>query len=356
MRIIYLGFNDPRIHVRGTENVIKAQSEASASPSYYIFRSRSVEVFRWGNLVAIGVPFGFFAAAILLRQLAARIGRKHRCPIVFHGHSYLLSAIASGAPLVFTIHDGLTYLKRSGGARFLLPFRIIERWVYRRARLIHTISDYAWSEAEGGRHHRHKLHLIYNTLAAEPADVLPVATATDLPEAAQFLVVRGIEERANFELVFLFAEYCRDHLPFAVTRVAGKGPLLDLYRAQCETRKLNNLLFLGYVDDATLHDLYVTADCVIMPALYGEGFGLPLIEAYARGVAAVGSNVCAVPEIIYSPSLLFENDVSSLISAIRAARTTPPVSFAGYYKERFSKEKIISDYRQLYGLLQSSER
>ena len=45
--IVYLGFNDPRIHVRGTENVIKFQATATSGRTFFIFRGKRAEVFRW---------------------------------------------------------------------------------------------------------------------------------------------------------------------------------------------------------------------------------------------------------------------------------------------------------------------
>ncbi len=94
--VVYLGFNDPRQHVRGTENVIKVQGAATTGRTFYVFRGERAEAFRWGRFIAVAVPRDYFMAFFCLRHLIDRVHRRHGRPIV-HGHSYLLSAIVSGA-------------------------------------------------------------------------------------------------------------------------------------------------------------------------------------------------------------------------------------------------------------------
>src|SRR6218665_1351694 len=109
--VVYLGFNDPRAHTRGTENVVRMQANAVFGRKYYVFRATSISVFRWRGIVAIGCPSNLLLASIFIRRLIQRIARQAGQSPIIHGHSYLLTAIASGAPIVFTVHDGLTYLK-----------------------------------------------------------------------------------------------------------------------------------------------------------------------------------------------------------------------------------------------------
>lgn len=346
--IVYLGFNDPRRHVRGTENVIRAQAAATEGPHYYVFRSPRFEVFRWEGIVAVGCPVNLLLAGLFLRRLVTRIRRRQGVTPLLHGHSYLLGVIATGAPLVFTVHDGLTYLKRHFGARRLWPYEIVERLVYRRAARIHAISRYAWSEVIAGPSAALKLSIIHNsiptTAAGSKADI-----AASIPRGSpEYLIVRSIEERANLGLVLQFARHLLAHEPEARILVAGKGPLLAQYRETVQAEGLTNLQFLGYVSDATLDTLYRRATCVLMPALYGEGFGLPLIEAYSRGVPAVGSNVCAVPEVIADPALLFGDDLPSLLASVEAALAMPRERFLGHYHRHFERELILGQYRDLY--------
>jgi glycosyltransferase involved in cell wall biosynthesis len=58
----------------------------------------------------------------------------------------------------------------------------------------------------------------------------------------------------------------------------------------------DRLKLLGHVDDDTLTALYQGADLFLYPTLY-EGFGLPVVEAMASGVAVITSNNSALKEV-----------------------------------------------------------
>ncbi len=60
---------------------------------------------------------------------------------------------------------------------------------------------------------------------------------------------------------------------------------------------------LGPVDEATLDVLYRRAAACAMPSLY-EGFGLPALEAMARGCPLVVSDAASLPEVTGDTALL----------------------------------------------------
>jgi glycosyltransferase involved in cell wall biosynthesis len=62
---------------------------------------------------------------------------------------------------------------------------------------------------------------------------------------------------------------------------------------------------LGYVPDEALPELFAGATAVLLPSLY-EGFGLPLLEGMASGVAVLGGNNSSMPEIIGDAGLLVD--------------------------------------------------
>ena len=61
----------------------------------------------------------------------------------------------------------------------------------------------------------------------------------------------------------------------------------------------------GWVSAADLEGLYRAASCFVLPSLR-EGFGLPVLEAMARGVPVACSNRSAVPEVAGDAALLFD--------------------------------------------------
>jgi glycosyltransferase involved in cell wall biosynthesis len=72
----------------------------------------------------------------------------------------------------------------------------------------------------------------------------------------------------------------------------------------------------GRVDEATLDALYRGAVAVVVPSR-SEGFGLPALEAMARGCPVVASNAGALPEVVGAAGLLVApGDVDALAAAL----------------------------------------
>jgi glycosyltransferase involved in cell wall biosynthesis len=61
--------------------------------------------------------------------------------------------------------------------------------------------------------------------------------------------------------------------------------------------------FVGYAGMPDLPALYQMAHAVLFPSL-DEGFGLPLLEAFAAGTPVVASNAGAIPEVAGDAALL----------------------------------------------------
>jgi alpha-1,3-rhamnosyl/mannosyltransferase len=63
---------------------------------------------------------------------------------------------------------------------------------------------------------------------------------------------------------------------------------------------------LGRVDQPTLELLYKRARAVVVPSLY-EGFGLPVLEAMARGKVVVAAKASSLPEVGGDAALYFHD-------------------------------------------------
>ncbi len=61
----------------------------------------------------------------------------------------------------------------------------------------------------------------------------------------------------------------------------------------------------GWVDEAALEGLWALADAFVYPSLY-EGFGLPVLEAMARGVPVACADASSLPEVAGDAALLFD--------------------------------------------------
>jgi glycosyltransferase involved in cell wall biosynthesis len=80
---------------------------------------------------------------------------------------------------------------------------------------------------------------------------------------------------------------------------------------------------LDHVSDAELEALYRAATCFALPSLM-EGFGLPVLEAMARGVPVACSDRWALPEVAGDAALLFDPaDQAAVTGALRRLLREP---------------------------------
>jgi glycosyltransferase involved in cell wall biosynthesis len=74
--------------------------------------------------------------------------------------------------------------------------------------------------------------------------------------------------------------------------------------------------FLGWVSAADLEGLYELSACFVFPSLY-EGFGLPVLEAMARGLPVACSDRASLREVAGSAALVFDpEDPRSIADAV----------------------------------------
>jgi glycosyltransferase involved in cell wall biosynthesis len=74
--------------------------------------------------------------------------------------------------------------------------------------------------------------------------------------------------------------------------------------------------FVGWISPADLEGLYQLASCFVFPSLY-EGFGLPVLEAMARGVPVACSDRGALREVAGNAACVFDPEsVRSIAEAV----------------------------------------
>jgi glycosyltransferase involved in cell wall biosynthesis len=353
IKIIYIGYNNMYKHKRGVENVIDFQSKAAPERiNFYIHWDDETKLYHYNNLICFAIKNNFYWPLVLFK-IIRKI--KLRNKSIIHSHNPLMSIFNIFETDIFTVHDSLYYQSKVTGHKFKRIFYLLEKLLYFRTKKVHFISNYSKSMSLFGT--RKNYTIIPNTSHLEyyKKSIIHETDKTDNfinfnPISYKVLIVRSIEERARIDLLIEVASFLINHdFEFFII---GKGPLLELYGNKIKAKKLSNIKLLGYVPDYQLIEYYKNCDLVLMPAEYGEGFGLPIIEGYLFNKPVIASNKCAIPEYIISNEFLFENTTNSIIEKLKILKKEQIIfSYEEYYYNRFSNVTVNNDFKLIYQTL-----
>lgn len=149
-----------------------------------------------------------------------------------------------------------------------------------------------------------------------PASRFTNVTMQNRPESFNQLVsgqfwlnVGTLEPRKNqLRLLQAYAklkQQCyENYLPLVLA--GGPGWMMDDFNNHLSDLGLQqDVIWMGYVNDAELQWLYQNCFSLVYPSLF-EGFGLPVLEAMSLGVPVITSNVSSIPEIVGSAGVLVD--------------------------------------------------
>ena len=150
----------------------------------------------------------------------------------------------------------------------------------------------------------------------EPVPEDELRRSLALGDRAIVLTVSAKRPHKNLERLFdAFAQIRADPAPVLV--VPGYAtPFERELQDAAERAAPGRIRFVGWVDDATLEGLYHAATCFVFPSL-AEGFGLPVLEALARGVPTASSDATSLPEVAGDAVVYFDpTDVASIADVL----------------------------------------
>jgi glycosyltransferase involved in cell wall biosynthesis len=122
-----------------------------------------------------------------------------------------------------------------------------------------------------------------------------------LPERI-ILFVGSLKKHKNIERLLDAYSKVKKRMPCSLViigRYHSKEPGI------LKTIKNHDVIYLGEVPAEDLIGIYNLSTILVMPSLY-EGFGLPVLEAFACGLPVAASNVSSLPEVVGAAGLLFD--------------------------------------------------
>jgi glycosyltransferase involved in cell wall biosynthesis len=124
------------------------------------------------------------------------------------------------------------------------------------------------------------------------------------------------------------------------------------FRERIEPLLQANHTFLGPVSTEAKYDLLARAKCLLHPTLAPETSGLVAMEAMAAGTPVIAYRSGALAEIIEDgvTGFLVDN-VEDMADAMHNVHTISPEACRAAAERRFSKERMVREYFELYNSL-----
>lgn len=210
---------------------------------------------------------------------------------------------------VTTFHDLFVMTADYSSPEFRARFAEQAREAAERSDLIIAVSSFTAGQVE-------------ELLGVERSRIRVILHGTHLPAQISqarenlILTVGAVQKRKNIARLVKAFETMPAGWKLAIAGAAeGYGAAEEL-RAVEESPRKAGIQVLGYVPAATIEDLYRRARIFAFPSL-GEGFGMPVLDAMARGVAVVASRRSAIPEVTGDAAVLVNpEDIEELGAAL----------------------------------------
>lgn len=122
----------------------------------------------------------------------------------------------------------------------------------------------------------------------------------------KYLLSVGTSPRKNIDRIITAFERVRTEKPCKLVIVGEVKRHLSV----------RNVMFLGHIPTSDMAKIYCGAEALVYPSLY-EGFGLPVLEAYALGVPVLTSNIGSLKEVGTDAAMLVDPyDIDSITQGI----------------------------------------
>ncbi len=215
--------------------------------------------------------------------------------------------------------------------------RFFPRYAKKACRII-TVSDYSKRDiVETYRIDAEKIDVVYNGVGEIFAPLSLIekehCKKTYTNSEPYFIYIGSIHPRKNLANLFMgFDRFKKEtHSPFKLVLVGNrKWWTAEINRVYEQLHFKKDVIFLGRQETAVLHHLIASAEALTYVS-YHEGFGIPILEAFASETAVITSNITSMPEVA-GDAALYVNPFSpeSIADAMESI-----------YREKGLKEQLI---------------
>lgn len=323
-----IGFDGSRAFTKnrtGTENysyqLLKHLSYIDHVNTYYVY-------LRPGTNISEKWPENFVFKVLNYKYLWTQVGLSLQ---TFKDPLDLLFTPAHTTPLItkpglktlITVHDlGAEYLPQTHQLKQRLYLNLMTHYQLKKATHLIAVSESTKLDLTRKIGIKpSKVSVTYEGFNNENFKVLPKEQVSnklrefDIEYRKYFFFVGSIQPRKNLERLIRayhqaihngdFVSKNSKDLPKLVL-AGGKGWLADeIYALPTKLNIKDKVIFLGYVKDSDLPYLYNGAIALLFPSLF-EGFGLPVLEAFACCCPVLTSDSSSLPEVAGDGAILVD--------------------------------------------------
>lgn len=265
---------------------------------------------------------------------------------LFHGLNQRIDS-ARYRRTVATFHDLFVLTGEYSTLEFRERFAAQARQAAERSDLIIAVSRFTANQVE-------------QLLKIEPARIRVIRHGArrvpqhhvGTPREPMILFVGAIQRRKNIVRMVRAFEQLPQGWKLTLAGSLGFGAEEILEQIKLSPRQ-RDIEVLGYVSDPALETLYRRASVFAFPSL-DEGFGMPVLDAMAREVPVLTSNVSALPEVAGDAALLVDPcDVGAIRDGLEQLIENPELRTELVRKgversKQFGWEKAVQETWSVY--------
>lgn len=170
------------------------------------------------------------------------------------------------------------------------------------------------------------------------------------------LYIGRLEKRKGVQYLLQAFALLSEQFPGVELIIAGDGPQRKKLEEYISEHKIPRVRMLGYVTEDKKRQLLSEASVFTSPAIYGESFGIVLLEAMASKVPIVAADNLGYQSVLTGRGLLSLVDVKNSDEYARRLQLLLTdqeirnlwLEWSENYIQKFSYKKIVDAYEELY--------
>lgn len=196
------------------------------------------------------------------------------------------------------------------------------------------------------------IHIIPNGINLKQYQPIPASK----PNTKTILYIGRLEKRKGVKYLLKAFHLLAERQPEVKLIIAGDGVDRQKLEDFVRDKAIPRVEFRGFVSEAEKLELLTQADLFCSPALYGESFGIVLLEAMALGLVTVAGNNPGYASVLQDHgrlSLINPKETDEFANRLDLLLTDQSLrnswrQWALNYVKQFSYDNIVAQYEQFY--------